>query len=70
MPSHRLKPQSARSNLPIETMAATLAASDRDLADDAVCIQVLKDAWFSCLDILAGLESAQNRARELLVEAA
>jgi hypothetical protein len=70
MPSHRLKPLPACSNLPIETMAATLAASGRDLADDAICIQILVGASFSCADILAGLDHAQDRARELIVEAA
>lgn len=64
------KPQCTSPTPPIESMAAALAASGRDLADDAICIQILIGASFSCGDILAGLESAQNRARELIVEAA
>jgi hypothetical protein len=51
-------------------MAAALAASSRDLADDAICIQILVGASFSCAEILDGLDLAQDRARELLVEAA
>lgn len=68
MPATRCKPQSAPPTLPIESMAAALVASGRDLADDAICIQILVGASFPCSDILAGLDSAQNRARELLVE--
>lgn len=55
-------------SLPIETMAAVLAASGADLADDAACIQALISSEFPAADVHAGLSSAQDRARELLVE--
>lgn len=55
---------------PIETMAAVLAASGVDLADDAACIQTLIDSGSSSADVHAGLTPAQDRARELRVEAA
>lgn len=66
----RRKPIPQPSFLPIETMAATLAISGLDVADDAICIQILVAAGFSSRHVLAGLSEAQDRARELLVEAA
>lgn len=62
------KPLTPKPSLPIETMAAVLAASGTDLADDAACIQVLISSEFSSGDVHDGLSAVQDRARELLVE--
>jgi len=55
--------------LPIETMASVLSASGADLADDAACIQALIASGFASGDVYLGLSAAQDRARELSVEA-
>ena len=69
MPVKPKTPPQTTPALPIETMAAVLATSGADLADDAACIQALITSGFSSADVHDALSPAQNRARELIVEA-
>jgi hypothetical protein len=54
--------------LPLETMAAIVAASGLDVADDAICIQILVGSGFAHHQFLPSLELIQDRARTLRCE--
>jgi len=50
---------------PVETMAAILSGSGVDLGDERACIRQLMQSNFLADEIVAGLDAATDRAREL-----